>query len=205
MENKANGNNAASEFENDIKELLNSSDVQCKQDICEIEYKKAEGLMNENKKESVVRALGIMNGLSVKFDYIPALMWMGHFFESVNEDRKAAAYFAKASTLGDGEGARCYADMLMIGKGVEQNESLACEQYLIASQRGVPEAMFVIGQFYDRAGNKEKAYESYMNAYKNGYEPAKELMEIVKTKAQSNAIRFEFAYLKGRSDELSEF
>ena len=53
-------------------------------------------------------------------------MWMGDFAENVmNNVQQAVFWYKKAADLGDGNGARCYADMLMTGNGVERNMSLA--------------------------------------------------------------------------------
>lgn len=128
----------------------------------------------------VYNAAGIdlMGNLATQFDYVPAIMWMADFAESLKHDfRQAAFWYKKAADLGDGNGSRCYADMLMTGSGVKRNAQQAMRYYADAADKGVPEAAFVLGEFYRSAGGSENAFKAYQKAYNNGYAPAKKRIE----------------------------
>lgn len=70
-------NTNESEFDRDVRALLARDDIQCQQDICEAEYKKAQELLKKPTQKTVHRAHDLMGNLASKFDYIPAIMWMG--------------------------------------------------------------------------------------------------------------------------------
>ena len=167
-----------SEFDRDIRELLARDDIQCRPEICEAEYQKALSLLDNPTQETVHRAYDLMGNLATQFDYVPAIMWMADFAESLKHDfRQAAFWYKKAADLGDGNGSRCYADMLMTGSGVERNAQQAMRYYADAADKGVPEAAFVLGEFYRSAGDSENAFKAYQQAYNNGYAPAKKRIE----------------------------
>lgn len=75
--------------------------------------------------------------------------------------------------MGDGNGARCYADMLMTGKGVQRDTQQAMRYYADAADKGVPEAAFVLGEFLRNSGDRDNALKAYRQAYNGGYTPAK--------------------------------
>ena len=162
------------EFERDLKNLLARDDIQSRQDICEAEYKKALGILKNPSEKYVHRAYDLMGNLASQFDYVPAIMWMGDFMEHVFRDLSQAAFwYKKAADLGDGNGARCYADMLITGNGIEKNTQMAKRYYIQAANKGVPEAAFVLGEFFRNAGDRENALKAYQHAYNGGYAPAK--------------------------------
>lgn len=166
--------NQGSEFDNDIRELLARDDIQCRQDICEAEYKKARSLLENPTHERLHRAYDLMGNLASQFDYVPAIMWMGDFAENALKNmRQAAFWYKKAADLGDRNGARCYADMLMTGNGVEHDTQLAMHYYADAADKGVPEAAFVIVEYLRNSGDEENAMKAYLEAYHGGYAPAK--------------------------------
>lgn len=176
--NKNNGANSAgesgqTEFERDVRELLARDDIQCRQDICEAEYAKAQCLLEKPTQETVRRAYDLMGNLAAQFEYVPAIMWMGDFAESAMQNLEQAAFwYKKAADLGDGAGARCYADMLMFGNGVARNPRLAMNYYSFAADHGIPEAAFVMGEFLRNAGDTKTAIKAYQQAYDGGYAPA---------------------------------
>lgn len=162
-----------SEFDRDIRALLDRPDIQCRSDICEAEYQKAMGLLENPTSETVHRAYDLMGHLAAEFEYVPAILWMGDFAENVLHDLKQAAYwYKKAADLGDGNGSRCYADMLMIGNGVERDVRAAMHYYADAADKGVPEAAFVLGEYLRNAGDRENALKAYKQALVGGYAPA---------------------------------
>ena len=118
----------------------------------------------------------------LQFDYIPAIMWMGDFAENVMHNLEQAAFwFKKAADLGDGNGARCYADMLMTGNGVQRNVQQAMHYYADAADKGVPEAAFVLGEFLRNNGDRDNALKAYQQAFDGGYAPAKVRIDQMKS------------------------
>ena len=162
-----------SEFDRDIRELLARDDIQCRPEICEAEFRKAKGLLEQPTKDKIHRAYDIMGNLASQFDYIPAIMWMGDFTENAMHDLKQAAFwYKKAADLGDGNGSRCYADMLITGNGVEKDFRLAMHYYADAADKGVPEAAFVLGEYLRNNGDRVNALKAYKQALAGGYQPA---------------------------------
>lgn len=162
-----------SEFNEDVKNLLGRDDIQCRKDICEVEYNKAQDLLKNPTKETIHRAYDIMGNLASQFDYVPAILWMGDFVENAMGDLpQATRWYKKAAELGSGEGARNYADMLMTGRGTKQDSKEAMRYYTIAADKGVPEAAFVVGELMRNQGNRTGALKAYKQALEGGYEPA---------------------------------
>lgn len=163
-----------SEFDRDIRELLARDDIQCRPEICEAEFKKGMSLLEGNPTEDKVhRDYDIMGNLASQFDYVPAIMWMGDFAENAMQNAEQAVFwYKKAADLGDGNGARCYADMLMTGNGVARNPQQAMHYYADAADKGVPEASFVLGEFLRNSGDRENAIKAYKQALAGGYQPA---------------------------------
>ncbi len=163
-------NSGGTEFDRDVRELLDRDDIRSRQDICEAEYNKALGLLENMTQENIHRAYDIMGRLASEFEYTPAIMWMGDFAENALHDANQAVYwYKKASDLGDGRGSRCFADMLMTGKGVQRDPKLAMRYYFDAANKGVPEAAFVLGEFYRNTGDSENALKAYRQAVAGGY------------------------------------
>ena len=172
---------AQSEFDRDIQELLARDDITCRPEICEVEFKKAESLLKTPTQENVHRAYDIMGNLASQFEYIPAIMWMGDFAENVMQNlQQAVFWYKKAADMGDGNGARNYADMLMSGRGVQQNPREAFQYYALAADKGIPEAAFVLGEFLRNSGDRENAIKAYQQALDGGYSPAKTRLDQIK-------------------------
>lgn len=164
----------ADEFTADVRRLLDRNDVQSKQDIYRIEYNKALKLIDSKSNSDTYRARDILNHLE-ELSYIPAIMLCAHMYESTEDERyypEAAKRFKKAADLGDGEGARCYADMRMTGKGIKKDQHDAIRYYAMAADKGIPEATFVIGEYFRNRGDRKHALKAYKEAYAGGYEPA---------------------------------
>ncbi len=169
------------EFNEDIRKLMAREDIQCATDICEAEYKKAEDLADEDDSDSVLRAYDIMGNLATQFNYVPAILWMGDFAEGALENPgQAAFWYKKAADLGDGNGARNYADMLMTGQGLPKDREEAKKYYSMAAENGVPEAAFVMGEFLRNSGDREGALKAYQKAADAGYAPASFRIEQMK-------------------------
>ncbi len=148
--------------------------IPTKEELCKARYDEALKLAETGIEDNVHKAYDYMGGLASRNDYPPAMVWVGEYEERVFENLDNAVYWYKqAAELGDGNGARNYADMLMTGRGVDLNPIEAMKYYKIAADKGVPEAMFVMGEFSRQAGNTSNALQFYKQAYKQGYEPAK--------------------------------
>lgn len=175
-------NSAETEFDRDIRELLSRDDIQSRPEICEAEYKKAMNLLSNPSQENVHRAYDLMGNLASQFDYVPAIMWMGDFAENVMQNiQQAAFWYKKAADLGDGNGSRCYADMLMTGNGVQRDARLAMHYYADAADKGVPEAAFVLGEYLRNVGDRANALKAYQQAVDGGYAPAQVRIDQMKS------------------------
>ena len=167
-----NGNET--EFDRDIKTLLARDDIQSRSEICQAEYNKALGLLKNPTQETIHRAYDLMGNLAAQFEYVPAIMWMGDFTENyMHNNMQAASWYKKAADKGDGNGSRCYADMLMTGNGVSRDTQLAMRYYADAAEKGIPEAAFVLGEYLRNTGDIANALKAYNQAYAGGYAPAK--------------------------------
>lgn len=174
-------NSPETEFDRDIRELLSRDDIQSRSEICEVEYQKAIRLLNNPSQENVHRAYDLMGNLASQFDYVPAIMWTGDFAESVMHNlQQAAFWYKKTADLGDGNGSRCYADMLMTGNGVQRDVRLAMHYYADAADKGVPEAAFVLGEFFRNTGDRANALKAYQQAVDGGYAPAQVRIDQMK-------------------------
>ena len=168
-----NETSAALEFDQDMIKLIARDDIQSPADICKVEYEKAISLMKNPTPEKVHRAYDLMGNMAAQFHFLPAVMWMGDFAENVMKNDVQAVYWYKmAAEMGDGKGSRCYADMLMTGRGVEKNMKLAMHYYADAADKGVPEAAFVLGEYLRNSGDSTNALMAYQQALDGGYAPA---------------------------------
>lgn len=168
------------EFDADLIAWM-ESDEQDRNVFLKKEFEKAISLLENQTRDSVHRAYDLMGNMASKFDYIPAIMWMGDFAEGAMQNmQKAAFWYKKAADLGDGNGARCFADMLMAGKGVERNFPHAMHYYADAADKGVLEAAFVLGEFHRNNGEHENALKAYQTAADGGYYPAQTRIDQMK-------------------------
>ena len=69
---------------------------------------------------------------------------------------------------------------LLIGSKNHIYKEEALHYYAIAADKGVPEAAFVLSQYLLRSGDKTNALKAAQQAYDNGYEPARMLIEKIK-------------------------
>ena len=182
-----NGNPVTSEFEEDMINLMARDDIQSPADMCKAEYEKAISLTKNPTQDNVHRAYDLMGNMAAQFHYLPAVMWMGDFAENVMKNDQQAVYWYKmAAEMGDGNGSRCYADMLMAGKGVERNVKLAMHYYADAADKGVPEAAFVLGEYLRNMGDSKNALMAYQQALDGGYAPASMRIAQMKGLYQKN-------------------
>ena len=178
---------AASEFDEDMIKLMARDDIQSPADICKVEYEKAILLMKDPTPDKVHRAYDLMGNMAAQFHFLPAVLWMGDFAENVMKNDKQAVYWYKmAAEMGDGKGSRCYADMLMTGRGVEKDAKLAMHYYADAADKGVPEAAFVLGEYLRNLGDNRNALMAYQQALDGGYAPASMRIAQMKGMQQKN-------------------
>jgi TPR repeat protein len=159
-----------------IQLLMQMPEVQSAYDM----YLIAEYLFQMDSKEFKKPAFEIF---SIVSSNIPeAQLKMGDFYEFVFDDfEKAVKMYKKAAKNGLPEAQFRYANMLMIGKGVNVNQKKAFIWYEKAAAQGVPEAQFVLGEFY-RSGNVikrdlKKAKKWYNVSLKNGFNPAEQRLK----------------------------
>lgn len=158
------------EFDKDIAELLEMA--------FKAELKKALDLLENSTKQNSDRAYDIIGNLAVKYKYIPAIFWMGNFAEgSLNDMPQACYWYKMAADMGDGNGARNYADMLLIGRGVQSDRREAMKYYEKASDAGIPDAAFIMGEFLRNDGDRENALKYYQKALDGGYTAAQMRIE----------------------------
>lgn len=162
------------DFDKDIAGLLERDDIQCKQDICKAEYEKADKLISTNPtQESINSAYNIMVNLVITYDYVPAMIWIGNLLEfSLKDPYNASKWYKKAADSDDAYGARCYADMVMNGIGVPQNDYEARVYYEKAANLGNPDSMFVMGEFLRTEGRRTEALDWYKKAVAAGFDMA---------------------------------
>ena len=171
--NNDNETPATSEFDEDMINLMARDDIQSPADICKTEFEKAVSLLENPTPDKIRRAYDLMGNMAAQFHYLPAVMWMGDFAENAMKNDKQAVYWYKmAAEMGDGNGSRCYADMLMTGRGVEKDVKLAMHYYADAADKGVPEAAFVLGEYLRNSGDSKNALMAYQQALDGGYAPA---------------------------------
>ena len=174
-------NDHAAEFDSLVKEMMARDDVQSGTDICKQIYNRAFALMKHPNSETIMRAYDLMSNLAYQFNYVPAMLWLGDFMENVqNNDNSACIWYQRAADLGSGQGARNYADMLMAGRGVQENQQEALKYYKIAMDKNVPEAAFIVGEFLRNMGDAEGAVEAYQKALNMDFAYAKVRLEQMK-------------------------
>lgn len=104
----------------------------------------------------------------------------GEIFESCENYEMAYKMYNAISFENDPHGLKCYADMLITGKGVEKDMQGALRFYQMAAERGEREAMFVMGEF-TKGSNKNMAAYWYGLSHTRGYEDALDrLIQIAK-------------------------
>ncbi len=154
-----------------ISDWLNSDDMD-KEGFMRREFERGKKLM-QSKDENVVHQGYNIVGPVAAMGYVPAMMLMGDFCEnSLGKMEQAATWYMRSAAVGSAEGCRCYADMLMTGKGIARDAAKAMEFYRKAANGGVPESMFVMGEYYRNAGEREIALDWYRKSHSSGYEPA---------------------------------
>jgi TPR repeat protein len=150
--------------------LLSLDEIQCRADVV------AAGRLLLQDRKHCHDGYDILGPLAAEGD-MEAQFTMGNFCEGALERfEQAAIWFKRAADQGHPHAQRNYADMLVAGKGVTRDPSLALAYYEKAADADVPEACFVVGEFY-RNGNfvpkdDRRAVRAYKKALALGYQPA---------------------------------
>ena len=105
--------------------------------------------------------------LSMLGDPMASLM-LGQVYENVHDYSSAIKYYDEGIQSKDSQAMRCYADLLMMGNGVEKNEGQAISLYKEAAAHGDRTSMYVLGQYENFA-----IEDPYMAAYWYGMSAAR--------------------------------
>lgn len=159
------------EWQEDVRVAMASPETSCRQDIAEVlwaKYKKFADAITS--KEDFLRAYNLIGQTVANFGWpIEALMWMGDVCESIlHKPDQAAHWFKAAADQGSPNGARNYADMIMAGF-VPGGHEEAFKYYSQASEGGIAEASFVLGEFLRNAGMRDAALAAYRKTVAQGY------------------------------------
>lgn len=133
------------------------------------------------KSGKILEAKQLLGPLIEK-NYPPAYYQMGVICEVADKDYSTAfCNYMKASLYDLPMGHYARANCLMLGQGTFKCADAALEYYQKAATAGVPEACFVLGEFY-RAGkdverDTKAAKEWYSRAVKLGYAPAQKRLD----------------------------
>lgn len=121
---------------------------------------------------------GEISGMDTIFDlalegYPIAEYMLGDYLEFEMENYpEALKWYSQAANHGYAIGQKCFADMLMAGKGTECDRNEAFTWYSRAADQGIAEAQFVLGEFYrlgtDVERDIKKAEYWYTQAKENG-------------------------------------
>ncbi|MHB8109618.1 MAG: tetratricopeptide repeat protein [Syntrophorhabdaceae bacterium] len=117
-------------------------------------------------------------------DYAEAEYWLADIYEFTLKDlQEAVRWYKRAAEHGHAKSKRCLANMYMVGSGTEFNCKEAFRLYHEAADQNIPEAQFVLGEYY-RTGypdliekNTDRALAWYEQAARAGYEHAKTRIE----------------------------
>ncbi len=107
-----------------------------------------------------------------------AIYLVGDICEANGNDEMAYNAYKAGAISNDAHSLRCYADMLLMGKGTKKDLEAARENYLLSAMGGDREAMYITGEFL-KDTNKYKAAYWYGVSHLLGYELARErLLQI---------------------------
>lgn len=107
----------------------------------------------------------VLNGVPI------AAYLAGDIFESIGNLEMAYKMYNAIAQENDPHGLKCYADMLVSGRGTEKDIESAVRFYQMAAERGEREAMFVMGEFC-RSKYPNLAAYWYGLSHSRGYSPA---------------------------------
>ena len=93
----------------------------------------------------------------------------GDLFESIGNDEMAYKMYNALAFENDAHALKCYADMIMVGKGTQKDPQKAFGIYIEAAERGDRTAMFIAGEI-NRTSNTNMAAYWYGLSHTRGYE-----------------------------------
>ena len=95
----------------------------------------------------------------------------GDIYEAQGNDKMAYTAYNAVAFTEDPHGLKCLADMLITGRGVEEDVKAAMKLYAMAAEKGERSAMFIMGEF-NRETNRNIAAYWYGMAHTRGFEHA---------------------------------
>lgn len=129
------------------------------------------------------------NELSGSFDDIIKLVldgiplagyFAGEMLEDMNNHEMAYRMYNALAIEHDAHAIKCCADMLMTGKGVQQDSQRAIQMYFEAAELGERSAMFVAGEFLKQTNKKMAAYWfglSHSRGFEHSFERLKQITQ----------------------------
>ena len=150
-----------------------SPETGCAQDIAEMLWEKYSKRFNAPRSaDEIKKTISLLDLLVANFQWpLEAVIMLADINEQIlKNNKRAAALFKIAADKGSPHGARCYADMVM-ARIADGTPADAKRYYLIASQGGIGEASFVLGEFEHRQGDRDKALQYYRLAVEQGCDP----------------------------------
>lgn len=128
----------------------------------------------------------------------------GDIFESQKNDEMAYKMYNAIAFTNDPHGLRCYADMLMMGKGTVQDPKTAQEYYKMAANGGDREAMYITGEFL-KGTNVNLAAYWYGLSHVRGYKMATErLKQLANQAGDMNTRTISFGWDKDNSKSTTK-
>ncbi len=128
-----------------------------------------------------------------------AVFLAGDIFEAQNNDAMAYKMYNALAFTNDPHGLRCYADMLMMGKGTNTDPGTAQKYYQLAALGGDREAMYITGEFL-KGTNVNLAAYWYGLSHVRGYRMATErLQQLANQVGDKNTRSFSFGWGKNNS------
>ena len=118
-----------------------------------------------------VKDLDSLMMLALKGENLACLV-EAKIFEQHQKDDSACMVYKALVNENHPYALRCYADMLITGKGTEKDVDAALRLYEQAARSGNAESMFVMGQKAEKEGDKYLAACWFGQAYSHGMEMA---------------------------------
>lgn len=167
------------------------------------EFIKAMRILNENQydKNDKINALGTLDRLSAE-GHIRATILLGLIYEDGNlvekDLEKAKNYYEKATFLGAVNG-EYRLGLLLLQDNKFRNEKEGFEHIEKSAKKGLKEALFSLGEFYERGivveKDLEKAKYYFLEAGKRGYGLAYYELSLIATNEENNELAKEYLIL----------
>lgn len=124
-------------------------------------------------QSDIDRALDDLMKLALKGENLAGFM-LAEVYEKNSQDDMAYTVYNALAVENHPHALRCYADMLIAGKGTEKDMDAAFRMYEQSAKGGNATAMFVMGQKAEKDGDRNLAACWFGQAYSRGFEAAGE-------------------------------